>query len=136
MKNIKRTVETTFLKLCNNPRSVCVALSGGADSICVLHILKELSHYYSFALSAVPVNHNIRGDEALRDAEFCIDLCNKLNVPLKIADVSVLTDANKGESVELAARRLRYEVFEQLEVQYIATAHNADDSLETFLINF
>lgn len=136
MKNIKKTVEKAILRLCGNPKDICVALSGGADSVCLLHVLNELRESFGYKLSAIHVNHNIRGEEAKRDADFCVEICQRLNVPIKVTDVSVLTDANKGESVELAARRLRYEVFEQLDVQYIATAHNADDSLETFLINF
>ena len=136
MKNIKKTVEAAFLRLCNEPKSICVALSGGADSVCLLHILNSLLGSYEFKLSAIHINHNIRGEEAKRDADFCIALCKKLNIPLRVASVSVLTEAQKGESIELAARRLRYRVFEELDVQYIATAHNADDSLETFLINF
>ena len=136
MKNIKKTVEKAILRLCDKPEDICVALSGGADSVCLLHVLSELREPFGYKLSAIHVNHNIRGEEAKRDADFCVAICQKLNVPIKVANVSVLTDANKGESVELAARRLRYEAFEQLNVQYIATAHNADDSLETFLINF
>ena len=118
MKNIKEIVKKAILRLCNNPKSICVALSGGADSVCLLHILNSLSDSLGFKLSAIHVNHNIRGDEAKRDADFCVELCEK------------------GESIELAARRLRYKVFEEIDAQYIATAHNADDSLETFLINF
>jgi len=136
MKNIKNNVENAIFRLCNKPESICVALSGGADSVCLLHILSTLKKSFGFELSAVHINHNIRGEEAKRDADFCVDLCQELNIPLKVAEVSVLTEANKGESIELAARRLRYEVFDGLDVQYIATAHNADDSLETFLINF
>ena len=136
MKNIKEIVKKAILRLCNNPKSICVALSGGADSVCLLHILNSLSDSLGFKLSAIHVNHNIRGDEAKRDADFCVELCERLNVPLKVAAVSVLTEAEKGESIELAARRLRYKVFEEIDAQYIATAHNADDSLETFLINF
>ena len=136
MKNIKKTVEKAISRLNISPESICVALSGGADSVCLLHVLSELKSSFGFELSAIHVNHNIRGAEAKRDADFCVEFCKKLNIPLRVVNVSVLTDANKGESVELAARRLRYAAFEELEVQYIATAHNADDSLETFLINF
>ena len=136
MKKIEKTVKNTLTAICDNPESICVALSGGADSVCLLHILNSFKKTFGFNLSAIHINHNIRGDEAIRDAEFCVSLCEKLDIPLKLVNVSVLTDAAKGESIELAARRLRYEAFEKLEVQYIATAHNADDSLETFFINF
>ena len=136
MKKIKENVKKSLLEFANNPKTICVALSGGADSVCLLHTLNTLSDDIGFSLSAVHINHNIRGDEAKRDADFCADLCKKLNLPIKICDVKVLEQAKKGESVELAARRMRYEVFEKIDADYIATAHNADDSLETFLINF
>ncbi len=136
MKKIKDIVKQDLLRLTKTPKSICVALSGGADSVCLLHLLNELSKELDFSLFAVHINHNIRGDEAKRDAEFCADICKNLNVPIKIYDVKVLDDAQKGESVELAARRMRYEIFDNIEAEYIATAHNADDSLETFIINF
>jgi len=136
MKKINEIVKKHIIEHVNKAESVCVALSGGADSVCLLHCLKNISDDIGFPLSAVHINHNIRGNEAKRDADFCVNLCKELNVPLKVFDVYVLENAGKGESVELAARRLRYEVFEKIESQYIATAHNADDSLETFLINF
>jgi tRNA(Ile)-lysidine synthase len=136
MKNIKKTVKNTIVNTVGNPKSICVALSGGADSVCLLHILKSLSVELGFFLSAVHINHNIRGKEAKRDADFCNELCKNLNIPFEVFDVRVLEQAKKGESVELAARRMRYEVFEKINAEYIATAHNVDDSLETFLINF
>ena len=136
MKNVKKQVENSLVKFANKPESICVALSGGADSVCLLHTLNSISKSLGFKLSAVHINHNIRGNEAKRDEDFCVELCEKLGVPLKVISVSVLTDSKKGESVELAARRLRYKAFNQVDAQYIATAHNADDSLETFLINF
>jgi tRNA(Ile)-lysidine synthase len=136
MKNIKEIVKSSLLEFANDPKSICVAFSGGSDSVCLLHILHSLSKSMGFTLSAIHINHNIRGEEAKRDEDFCIEFCKSLNVPLKVQQVLVLDEAGKGESVEIAARRLRYEAFEALDVQYIATAHNADDSLETFLINF
>lgn len=136
MKKINEIIKNSINSYLKNPKSICVALSGGADSVCLLHCLKAISVDVGFVLSAVHINHNIRGDEAKRDENFCISLCEKLNIPLKVFNVYVLEQAEKGESIELAARRLRYKVFEEIESEYIATAHNADDSLETFLINF
>lgn len=139
MKNIKEYILSSvgaFLDRYDDLNSLCVALSGGADSVCLLHSLSEISKTKGFEVSAVHINHHIRGDEADRDAGFCQNLCKKLDIPLKIFDVFVLKEAHKGESVETAARRLRYDVFSQIKADYIATAHNADDSLETFLINF
>lgn len=136
MKKIKEIVKNSIISNIGNPKNICVALSGGADSVCLLHTLKSISTDIGFSLSAVHINHNIRGEEAKRDADFCAELCQTLEIPLKTFDIKVLEQAKKGESVELAARRMRYEIFEGLDDEYIATAHNADDSLETFLINF
>ena len=139
MKNIKEYILSNvclFLDRYEDLNSLCVALSGGADSVCLLHSLSEISKTKGFEVSAVHINHHIRGDEADRDARFCQNLCKKLHIPLKIFDVFVLEEAHKGESIETAARRLRYDVFSRIKADYIATAHNADDSLETFLINF
>lgn len=136
MKNINEIIKKNIIEIAGNPKSICVAFSGGPDSVCLLHSLNNISAEIGFTLSAVHVNHNIRDNEAKRDAAFCVDFCKRISVPIKVFDVNVPQDAQKGESIELAARRLRYEIFENIEVDYIATAHNADDSLETFLINF
>lgn len=136
MKKIKVVVKEAIIRLTDNPKTICVALSGGADSVCLLHALKSVSCDIGFSLFAIHINHNIRGEEAKRDADFCTELCKKLCIPLKMVNINVLEQAKKGESVELAARRMRYEAFENITADYIATAHNADDSLETFLINF
>lgn len=136
MKNINEIIKKNILKIAGNPKSICVAFSGGPDSVCLLHCLNNISSEIGFNLSAVHVNHNIRANEAKRDVEFCVEFCEKIDVPIKVYDVNVPQAAQKGESIELAARRLRYEVFENIKADYIATAHNADDSLETFLINF
>ncbi len=135
---MKNSIKNLFNEL-NVPDfkgEICVALSGGADSVCLLHLLNELSKSNNFSLTAVHINHHLRGEESNRDALFCEKLCNSLNVDLKTVDVDVLGKAHQGESVELTARRLRYEIFDSLNADFIATAHNADDSLETFLINF
>lgn len=115
---------------------ICVALSGGADSVCLLHLLRELAKNNNIELTAIHINHHLRGDESNRDAEFCQKLCLNLNVPIEVYDIDVMKQMKIGESVELAARRLRYEIFEKCNADFIATAHNADDSLETFIINF
>lgn len=135
---MKNSIKNLFneLKIPDFKGEICVALSGGADSVCLLHLLYELSKSNDFILSAVHINHHLRGEESNQDALFCKELCKNLNVDLKIYDVDILNSAHQGESVELTARRLRYEIFDLLNADYIATAHNADDSLETFLINF
>lgn len=115
---------------------ITVALSGGADSVSLLHILLSLKDELGLEISAAHYNHNIRGNEALRDQAFVEDLCEKWNVKLIVGNGKVLDYANKnGISVELAARECRYAFFETLETDCIATAHTLSDNLETVLIN-
>lgn len=116
--------------------SVAVALSGGADSVCLLHGLRVLAKEHEFSLSAVHIHHHLRGAEADRDADFCRNICDAWQIPLTVIDVDVPAEKQAGESVETAARRLRYAAFDTLPVDWVATAHNADDAMETFLINF
>ncbi len=114
--------------------SVCAALSGGADSVALLLVLAELSSEMNFSLSAVHVNHLLRGEESERDERFCRELCSRLNVPLQVfrRDAAAFSQA-VGKSVETGARELRYSIFSQLGYDKIATAHNLNDNAETIL---
>ena len=62
---------------------VTVALSGGADSVCLLYVLKELANEYGIILSAVHINHLLRGEESDRDQAFVEELCKRKKYPLK-----------------------------------------------------
>lgn len=117
-------------------KEICVALSGGADSVALLHLLLKTAEQGGFTVSATHVNHGLRGEEALRDASFCATLCKEWGVKFSSFSVQVLGERQSGESEELCARRLRYGCFETLSCDYIATAHHADDAVETFLLNF
>ncbi len=124
-----------------NKDTVIVGLSGGADSVCLLLVLKEISNRIDFNIQCVHVNHNIRGEEALRDQQFCVDLCREMNIPLKIYSVKIM-DIAKTEhlSVEEAGRKYRYECFRKEAEEYgecgkIAVAHHMDDQCETVLHN-
>ncbi len=118
---------------------VAVALSGGADSVCLLHIAHELSKERAFTLYALHLNHMIRGDEADRDEMFVHALCDSLGVSLisERADVPALAKKD-GRSLEDAAREARYSFFElamQKEgITVLMTAHNADDNAENVLL--
>jgi tRNA(Ile)-lysidine synthase len=116
--------------------TVYVGLSGGADSVCLLLCLLELSDKYSAQIKAVHINHQLRGQESDADEEFCQKLCKRLNVPFVSERVDVKGYAQKGKlSCEEAARELRYNVFYALECDKIATAHNLNDNAETVLFN-
>ncbi len=115
---------------------VLVALSGGADSVALLMALNEISAKYSIKLSAIHVNHNLRGDESIRDEKFCRDLCELLGVSLVVESVDVKEIAKiTGESIELCARNLRYQLFSKHAKGVIATAHTASDNAETIIYN-
>ena len=116
-------------------KTVAVALSGGADSVCLLSVMQSLQPKYGYTLCALHLNHGIRGNEAQRDSDFCQDLCKKLDIPFSVKNTDVPALKNQGESLETAARRLRYEFFDNFECDYVAVAHNKNDSAETALFN-
>lgn len=119
---------------------ILIGFSGGADSVCLFHILQSLAKEYEFKLTAVHVEHGIRGEEALRDATFVQKLCERENVPCFVEHVSVPSlAAEAGLSEEEMGRKVRYEIFEQRAKQVgankIAVAHHKNDVAETMLFH-
>ncbi len=119
---------------------VVVGVSGGADSVCLLYALCEYRRQVSFGLTAVHVEHGLRGEESLSDAEFTQELCNRFGVPCRVVHVQVARLARaKGISTEEAGRAERYRIFrevmEECGAQRVAVAHNRDDQAETVLWN-
>ena len=126
---------------------LAVALSGGADSVALLRILAARSRELGLALHAAHLHHGLRGAEADADLEFCRALAAKLGLPFHEARVDThqeaqanLKSGKAAETIEEAARRLRYQWFRQLmssgELDAIATAHTLDDQAETVLAKF
>ena len=116
--------------------TVTVALSGGADSVALLHSLLSLKNDLGITVNAAHLNHLIRGDEALRDQKFVEKLCEKLGVTLFCEQIDVPKYAKDNRlSLELAARQVRYDFLGRVAVGKIATAHTASDNLETILFN-
>ncbi len=119
--------------------SVIVALSGGADSVTLLHILLTLKDEFSLTVYAAHLNHNLRGEESLRDEKFVTDLCSGWGVELFKKSENVSGIAKElGISDELCGRNLRYEFFSQLSEKLsakVATAHTLSDCEETMLYN-
>jgi tRNA(Ile)-lysidine synthase len=119
--------------------TVIVGVSGGADSVALLHIL----HRLGYPLIAAHLNHGIRGAEADADEQFVKDLCAKLNIEcvMQKTDVPALATA-KGISLEMAAREARHDFFRSIISGFkfqvsgfpVALAHHADDQLETFFL--
>ncbi len=115
---------------------ICVAVSGGADSMCLLSLLDSVKHELGIEIFAAHVNHCIRGDESDNDEEFVRNYCDKIGVDCVVKRIDVPYEASVcGESTELCARRLRYEFFSRLDADIIATAHTGSDRVETLLMN-
>lgn len=117
---------------------VLVAYSGGADSSLLLHLLHERTKQTGTPLYAVHVHHGIRGAQADADLDFCRQTCRALGVPFLAVKVNTPALAKRtGKSTELAARDARYRHFARLMRKYgiplLATAHHADDNLETLI---
>lgn len=122
--------------LLSSVKSVAVGVSGGADSMCLLHILSSLKEKYSIILKAVHINHNLRGEEALRDENLVRDYCKENSIELLVfsEDISALSKKmNVGE--EECGRIVRYECFKKAECDAVAVAHSLSDSIETTLYN-
>ena len=115
---------------------VLLGLSGGADSMSLLHLLHGLQETYGFRLSAAHVHHGLRGAEADRDEAFVRDACAKLDVPLFVLHADVAAEAaSTGEGLEACGRRIRYAYFRSIAQGEIATAHTADDNAETVILH-
>ena len=131
-------VETYIKKynLLNTNDLYIIGLSGGADSVALLLMLKE----GGFNVHAAHCNFHLRGEESDRDEAFCVGLCKELGVELHRAhfDTREYAELHKV-SIEMAARELRYKWFEQLREDIgaagICVAHHRDDSVETVLLN-
>jgi tRNA(Ile)-lysidine synthase len=113
-----------------------VAVSGGADSMALLELLVQCG----LDVVVAHCNFHLRNEESDGDEHFVHDYCAKLQLPLHVKSFNTHDYAKeKGISIEMAARELRYEWFnglaEEQNCKYIATGHHADDSIETFFLN-
>lgn len=113
-----------------------IALSGGADSVCLLLVLDKLG----YNLETVHCNFNLRGDESSRDEQFCIELCKKRNIKIHLAHFDTNSYALLHKtSIEMAARNLRYSFFENLRhdigADGVCVAHHQNDCAETLIMN-
>lgn len=138
LTDILKTIED-----CNMLRSgerVLVAFSGGVDSAVLLDALIKLSEKLGITVAAAHLNHMLRGADADADERFAEEKCREYGIPFLSSrrDINVLSK-ERGESVELCARNERYDFLrtaaEKLGADKIATAHNANDNLETILFN-
>ena len=122
-----------------NGRHICIAFSGGMDSVVLLHALSRHQRAWRgaegdapFVLSAVHVHHGL-SPRADGWADFCAEVCGRLGVALDVVRVDVPRDS--GEGLEAAARRCRYRVFSEVDADWLVLAHHRDDQAETVLLN-
>lgn len=132
--------------LCAPGEAILVAVSGGPDSVSLLHVLKELAPAWNWRLSVAHVNHGLRGAESEEDADFVTELCRELNVPCICESVTVPRRTSRrndpagkpNSSLQARAREARYSVFERIALRMgatkVALGHTADDQAETLLL--
>jgi tRNA(Ile)-lysidine synthase len=119
--------------------TILCAVSGGADSVCLLHILKALAPARGYSLAAAHFNHGLRGAEADEDERFVRSLAADWSIPFFAGrGDTAARAASRGLGLEETARLLRYdflrEAAKEAGAEVIATAHTADDNLETLLM--
>lgn len=134
LNKVKTYIDTH--KLLRPDGRYIVGLSGGADSVALLLILKELG----YCVEAAHCNFHLRGKESQRDEEYCINLCSQQGIKLHLTRFKTTEYAEKHKvSIEMAARTLRYNYFEALRqdigADAVCVAHHRDDSVETVLLN-
>lgn len=137
---IKKVVKTVSeYGMLKKKDSVLVGVSGGADSVALVHLLSEISHIFSLKLGIAHLNHSLRGKESENDARFVASLSDKLHIPCFIEKKDVLEyKKEKNLSVEEAGRHLRYAFFENIArregFNIIALGHTCDDNAELVLM--
>ena len=129
--NLLERVDSVLSPVLPAAGSIVTGLSGGVDSVVLLHLLHQLSPKYSWRLSALHVHHGI-SPHADAWAALCTDLCKQHNIPLQIEHVDI--GPLRGMGVEAAARKLRHQALARQPVDIVALAHHQDDQAETLLL--
>ncbi len=111
--------------------AILVGLSGGVDSVVLLHLLHRLAPRFSWKLAALHVHHGI-SRHADDWAKFCTDLCVRLEIPVSVKKIDIAP--LRAQGVEAAARQLRHAAFAGQPCDYVALAHHQDDQVETLLL--
>ncbi|MEJ5244748.1 MAG: tRNA lysidine(34) synthetase TilS [Bacteroidota bacterium] len=126
--------------LIDGASKIVLAVSGGVDSMTLLDVMAILAEKYQFKLAVAHFNHNLRGADSNKDLDFVKNEAKNYGIPFYFASGKVKKYAEKNSiSIETAARVLRYNFFERVSrnfnADFVATAHTANDSVETFFIN-
>ena len=127
----------TFHKMFSHGDTVLVALSGGGDSVGLLHVLMNVRDLRGITLEAAHPNHSLRGEESEKDEQFCRNLCDGWNIPLTTGKIPESDISERACSIETFARKARHTFLEQTLIKRgmskIATGHTIDDQAETIL---
>lgn len=139
LAKVRETVDE--FNMLNMGDGVVVAVSGGPDSMALLHILRMMQTEYKLNLFAAHVNHMFRGSESDADAEHVAKVCRTWGIPFFCAKINVpAIMAERGLSAQVAAREVRYHFLKHVAAitgsKKIAVGHNADDQAETILMRF
>lgn len=135
LKRLEKHLQKKFPFIKN--KQLLIAVSGGIDSVVLTHLFHQLGYKCTLA----HCNFNLRNKESDLDEEFVIELGKQLDMPVETIKFDTINYAEEKKiSIQMAARKLRYDWFQQLikknNLNYVFTAHQKDDVLETFLINF
>jgi len=123
-------------KLCDSKNKILLAVSGGIDSMAMLHLFQECG----FNIGVAHANFKLRGDESMGDEKFVEEICKKNFIPFYTRRFETESYAKENHlSIQMAARELRYQWFNDLSIElgfdHVATAHHLNDSIETILLN-
>jgi len=119
---------------------ILIAVSGGIDSVCLLHFLVSKKSQFNLTLEVINIDHQIRGEESFKDSMFVKSLCEKYNVNFNFSKVDAVNFSKENNySLEQGARILRYKIFDEFLSSHegfkLATAHHLRDNAETVLFN-
>lgn len=129
--------ETRKYALKNSIRKVLATISGGADSVATMILLKEIG----IEILALHCNFHLRGEESNRDENYVRKICGFFDIPLMVRDfdIDAFMKENPGKSIEMACREVRHswfrEIMDEENFHRIVTGHNADDNIETLFLN-
>jgi len=137
IEKVKKTI--IKYRMLNRGDTIAVGVSGGADSVALLHILLDLQEEWNIYLIISHLDHSFRGEESRKEAEFVKKLASRLNLPFEFKTIDVPSLKKRlGKSGQEVAREVRYRFFEEVSQKYranrIALGHNSDDQAESVLI--
>jgi tRNA(Ile)-lysidine synthase len=140
MTHFLKNIEQVLKELITTGDKVLVGVSGGADSIALLHVLHRFSQIQNYSLTVAHINHMARGNDSDTDARFVESVAEKLKLPFYLKKIDVGIERLKLKtSFQDAARKIRFQFFKEtlqsIEGNKVVLGHTADDQVETILIN-